>query len=458
MGIKRWVLVIFGVMVLTGCQRYEPAPELENGVLSGNQEDGPELENGVPSGEDRGEEKEEEGGSFGGENAETKADSAFSEEEVSAGPQIVIDTAKERTPVKVKGIYVSAYVAGMEEMMDKIIEQIDRTELNAVVIDVKDDHGNITFAMDSPVIQQLGSCAGYISDIQKLVEKLKEHDIYLIARIPAFRDPYLAQVRPEWCCKQQDGSVFLDRSGMAWVNPYKQEAWDYLVEIGKMAGEAGFDEVQFDYIRFCTERGMNQVIFEESDVQNRDRQEIILEFIQYAYDALAKEGLFVSADVFGVVMSGGEDAYSVGQDFVEMAYALDYLCPMIYPSHYSDGYFGIAHPDTRPYDTIAAALAESKVSLAQTGQMTDAEPEAGETMMADTEPEAQGKIAARERPAAVIRPWLQDFTASYLPHHISYGPQQVREQIQAVYDAGYEEWILWDAAVSYHYDGLLPAQ
>lgn len=423
MGIKRWVLVIFWVTVLSGCQRYEPAPELENGVLSGNRED-------------EGEEDGEDGESFGGENAVTKADAALLEEEANAGPQIVIETAKERTPVKVKGIYVSAYVAGMEEMMDKIIQQIDRTELNAVVIDVKDDHGKITFSMDSPMIQELGACTGYIPDIRKLVAKLKEHGIYLIARIPAFRDPYLAQVRPEWCCKQQDGSVFQDRSGMAWVNPYKQEAWDYLVEIGKMAGKAGFDEVQFDYIRFCTERGMNQVIFEESDVQNRDRQEIILEFIRYAYDALAKEGLFVSADVFGVVMSSGEDACSVGQDFAEMASSLDYLCPMIYPSHYSDGYFGIAHPDTRPYDTVTAALAESKVSLAQTGQAAEAEPAV----------------------KAVIRPWLQDFTASYLPHHISYGPQQVREQIQAVYDAGYEEWILWDAAVSYHYDGLLPAQ
>lgn len=423
MGIKRWVLVIFWVTVLSGCQRYEPAPELENGVLSGNRED-------------EGEEDGEDGESFGGENAVTKADAALLEEEANAGPQIVIETAKERTPVKVKGIYVSAYVAGMEEMMDKIIQQIDRTELNAVVIDVKDDHGKITFSMDSPMIQELGACTGYIPDIRKLVAKLKEHGIYLIARIPAFRDPYLAQIRPEWCCKQQDGSVFQDRSGMAWVNPYKQEAWDYLVEIGKMAGKAGFDEVQFDYIRFCTERGMNQVIFEESDVQNRDRQEIILEFIRYAYDALAKEGLFVSADVFGVVMSSGEDACSVGQDFAEMASSLDYLCPMIYPSHYSDGYFGIAHPDTRPYDTVTAALAESKVSLAQTGQAAEAEPAV----------------------KAVIRPWLQDFTASYLPHHISYGPQQVREQIQAVYDAGYEEWILWDAAVSYHYDGLLPAQ
>lgn len=435
MGIKRWVLVIFWVTVLSGCQRYEPVPELENGVLSGNRED---------EGEEDGEDVE----SFGGENAVTKADAALLEEEANAGPQIVIETAKERTPVKVKGIYVSAYVAGMEEMMDKIIQQIDRTELNAVVIDVKDDHGKITFSMDSPMIQELGACTGYIPDIRKLVAKLKEHGIYLIARIPAFRDPYLAQVRPEWCCKQQDGSVFQDRSGMAWVNPYKQEAWDYLVEIGKMAGKAGFDEVQFDYIRFCTERGMNQVIFEESDVQNRDRQEIILEFIRYAYDALAKEGLFVSADVFGVVMSSGEDAYSVGQNFAEMASSLDYLCPMIYPSHYSDGYFGIAHPDTRPYDTVTAALAESKVSLAQTGQTAGAEPAATENVMAGEEPAAK----------AVIRPWLQDFTASYLPHHISYGSQQVREQIQAVYDAGYEEWILWDAAVSYHYDGLLPAQ
>ena len=386
---------------------------------------------------------------------------------------IVIRTKPERTPVKVKGIYVSAYVAGMEDLMDEIIAQIDRTELNAVVIDVKDDHGRVTFAMDSPSAQAIGACVNYIPDMKTLAAKLKEHDIYMIARIPAFRDPYLAEARPDWCCMLADGSVFRDRNKLAWVNPYKKEVWNYLVEIGKMAGEAGFDEIQFDYIRFCTEKGMQNVVFSEEDTQGKSRQEIILEFVQYAYDQLAAEGLFVSADVFGVVMSGGADAHAVGQDYGEMAASLDYICPMIYPSHYGDGYFGIAHPDAQPYQTIAAALNQSKQTLAWAKEMAERKKTAGTeedevnaagagnevTILEEAAEEENENDVQEEEPdslrQAIVRPWLQDFTASYLKHHIAYGPQQVKEQIQAVYDAGYEEWILWDAKVTYHYDGLL---
>lgn len=404
---------------LTGCQRYEPAPGLVEGSIAGGQEDGLE-------------EKDARDGEMI--EAGSPKNEAAGADETTAMEEIVISTKPERTPVKVKGIYVSAYVAGMDDLMEEIIAQIDRTELNAVVIDVKDDHGRITFAMDSPSAQGIHACVNYIPDIEALTGKLKEHDIYLIARIPAFRDPYLAEVRPDWCCKLADGSVYRDKNKLAWVNPYKKEVWDYLVEIGKKAGEAGFDEIQFDYIRFCTERGMQNVVFDEADTRGRTRQEVILEFVQYAYEELSREGLFVSADVFGVVMGGGNDAQVVGQDYGAMAGALDYICPMIYPSHYGDGCFGIAHPDTQPYETVAAALGESKAALAQ---YQSSKPQADQVQVA-------------------VRPWLQDFTAGYLKHHIAYGPQQVREQIQAVYDAGYEEWILWDAKVTYDYDGLLP--
>ena len=215
------------------------------------------------------------------------------------------------------------------------------------------------------------------------------------------------------------------------VVPYKKEVWDYLLEIAKGAGEAGFDEIQFDYIRFCTEKGMDQVVFDPAEVQGRSRQEVILEFVDYAYEELSKEGLAVSADVFGAVIGGGEDALLVGQDYGRMARRLDHICPMIYPSHYGDGYFGIPHPDMQPYDTVLQALKGSREDLSEAA---DGEDGCG----------------------ATVRPWLQDFTASYLKHHIRYGPQQVREQIQAVYDSGYEEWILWNAGSSYHYDGLLP--
>lgn len=503
---KHWVSLIIlvtgltGLAGLTGCQRYEPAPEMGQKTMVGDsKEDGLPDTHGqeISGGKDQTEgEADIEAGN---------SDNQFAKAETQ---EIVIDTKPERTPVKVKGVYVSAYVAGMEDLMDEIIAQIDRTELNAVVIDVKDDHGRVTFAMDSPSAQAIGACVNYIPDMQALAAKLKEHNIYMIARIPAFRDPYLAEARPDWCCKLADGQVFRDRNKLAWVNPYKKEVWNYLVEIGKMAGEAGFDEIQFDYIRFCTEKGMQKVVFSEEDTQGKSRQEIILEFVQYAYDQLAQEGLFVSADVFGVVMSQGVDANAVGQDYGQMAASLDYICPMIYPSHYSDGYFGIDHPDTQPYLTIASALAQSKQALAwaeeNDAKKTEAAVLGSEAAILETEVNTPGSEAAileteantpgsevtileseanipgsevtiledrtagqqegsavpekdnRRTGQAIVRPWLQDFTASYLKHHIPYGAQQVREQIQAVYDSGYEEWILWDAKVTYHYDGLLP--
>lgn len=401
MMIKRISLLLAGMLLLSGCARYEriedlgttPAPV----VVSRDSE-------GKPS------------------------EMESTQESTEA---IVLETepAKpERIPVKVKGIYVSAYVAGTASMMDNIIEQVDKTEVNAIVIDVKDDNGRITFAMDSPMVTELDAVDAYIPNIEGLMAKLKEHNIYTIARVVAFRDPYLAEKKPELSLKLADGSIYRDNKGLAWVNPYKQEAWDYLVEVGTEAHKAGFDEVQFDYIRFSTEKGINNVVYEESDTKGRSKTQIITEFVDYAYEKLAAEGVFVAADVFGAIMGGGQDSDSVGQSYGEMAKSLDYICPMIYPSHYGDGNFGIDHPDTQPYDTILAALKKSKADL--------------RTYEADGEQQA------------VVRSWLQDFTASYLKNYIPYGDAEIRAQIQAVYDAGYDEWILWSAACKYHWGGL----
>ncbi len=338
----------------------------------------------------------------------------------------------ERIPVQVKGVYLSAYVAGTPDRMDSIIEEIDRTEVNAVVIDVKDDNGRITFAMDSPFVQEIGAVQEFIPDIEGLMKELKEHDIYTIARVVAFRDPYLPEQRPELGLKMADGSLYRDNKGLAWVNPYKKEVWDYLVEVGIGAHEAGFDEVQFDYIRFSTEKGIKNVVYDEADTQGRDKKQIITEFVDYAYDKLEEAGVYVAADVFGAIIGGGIDSDNVGQSYGDMANHLDYICPMIYPSHYGDGNFGIQHPDTQPYDTILAALKGSKKDL------RSYEVEGGHQ--------------------AVVRPWLQDFTASYLANYIEYGDQQIREQIQAVYDAGYDEWLLWSAACKYHWGAMRTPQ
>ncbi len=328
-------------------------------------------------------------------------------------------------PVKVKGIYVSGPVAGIAKM-DELIDLVDRTELNAMVIDVKNDEGKVTYKMESEQVQELEASIGYIPDIDALVDKCKEKNIYLIARIVAFRDPYLAEKKPEWAVHGGDGEVFRDKNGMAWVNPYRREVWDYLAEIASQAAADGFDEVQFDYIRFSTDIGEDEADY-GPEAEKADKLEIITEFTKYLYAKLAPCGVYVAADVFGTVIDNETDQKIVGQDYVKMAENLDYICPMVYPSHYYNGAYGIAVPDADPYATIHAAASSSARQL---------------------------KTAAGEN-RAHVRLWLQSFTASWVPNHISYGPAQIREQIKGAYDAGYEEWILWNAAVNYQPDSLL---
>jgi hypothetical protein len=387
--------------------------------------------------------------------------------------------------VKVKGIYISAFVAGTRSRIDEIVEEIDHSQINALVIDVKNDDGRVTFPMDSPLVTQLGSVKTTISDIDGLMEKLKGHDIYTIARIVAFRDPYLPEQRPEWGLQLADGSLYRDKKGSAWINPYKKEVWDYLVEICRKAGEAGFDEVQFDYIRFCTERGIDEVVYDEADVKGRSQTQVITEFIDYAYAQL-KDEIYVSADVFGTIITSDVDAGLVGQDYSDMASALDYICPMVYPSHYSNGSFGISRPDLEPYQTIFAAmqaswkdLEDAKAQAAaasggaaaggsgsgsgsaageSAGQSTAAgDGSAGATADGDgSGSDGTGGGGVPRSPRAIVRPWLQDFTASYLGsgNYREYGPDEINAEIQAVYDAGYDEWLLWDASCNYSWEGL----
>ena len=328
-------------------------------------------------------------------------------------------------PVKVKGIYVSGPAAGIAKM-DELIDLVDRTELNAMVIDVKNDEGKVTYKMQSDRVQELGTSVRYIPDIKGLVDKCKEKDIYLIARIVAFRDPYLAEKKPEWAVHDGDGEIFRDKNGMAWVNPYNRELWDYLVEVASQAAADGFDEVQFDYIRFSTDIKEEEVDY-GPEAEKIDKIEIITEFTKYLYENLVPCGVYVAADVFGTVIDNEIDQKIVGQDYVKMAQNLDYICPMVYPSHYHNGAYGIVVPDADPYATIHAAAVSSARQLQ----------------------------AVPEEDRAHVRLWLQSFTASWVPGHIRYGPEQIRQQIKGAYDAGYEEWILWNAAVNYQPDSLL---
>lgn len=421
--------------------------------------------------------KEQDGG---GENAGAEEETA-SEEAGETAESLLADRPE------VRGIYVTGPMTGTANM-DGLIGLVGRTELNAMVIDIKNDDGYVTCDMDAPLVQEIGSVKRYIRDAAELVQKCKENDIYLIARIVAFRDPLLAEAKPEWSLHNADGTVFRDKSGLAWVNPYEEAVWDYLVQIAEGAVDLGFDEVQFDYIRFSTDSGMKNVDFGPA-AQDREKTEVIADFAAYAAKKLHEKGAAVSADVYGIVIDSAVDQQIVGQDYLALAQHLDYLSPMVYPSHYGPYNYNIPVPDAQPYDTVLAAMQSSKKVLA--GVLVPAvetEEESGGTVSgnelleagvpgnedsvagvsenallvnAENAPELTAEQIAALPPLktvrADVRPWLQDFTATWVKGHIKYGPEQIRAQIQAVYDAGYEEWILWNAANRYTEGGLYGA-
>ncbi|MDF2542679.1 MAG: putative rane protein [Herbinix sp.] len=340
-----------------------------------------------------------------------------------------IDQTDHRIPVTAKGIYVTSKVAGASGMND-LIQLVETTEINAMVIDVKDDYGKITYEMDSKLAKETNAITRDIKDMKTLVQTLKDKNIYLIARIVAFKDPHLAEQRQDLAIRNPDGTLFRDNRNECWVNPYKKEVWDYLMDIATRAAAIGFDEIQFDYIRFSTGKGMSEVDFGE-EAKDKTKEDIILEFTKYAYERLKPLGVFVSADVYGTIISSKIDAGLVGQNYIEMAKYLDYICPMIYPSHFGEGNYGIQYPDLEPYQIIKKVLTASKMKLTEI-------------------PEGEHR--------ADVRPWLQDFTASWLKNHKVYGADEIKEQIAGVYGAGYSEFILWNAACNYTEEGLQPEE
>ena len=264
--------------------------------------------------------------------------------------------------VRVKGIYVTGAMAGTSNM-DNLIALVDRTELNTMVIDVKNDEGRVVYDMDSAFVREIGAVKEYVSDMPGLIRKCKEHGIYLIARIVAFKDPFLAENRQDLALTDKNGNIFRDKSGLAWVNPYKREVWDYLLEIARQAASVGFDEIQFDYIRFSTDAGMSKVDFGE-DALEQDKEDVITEFTIYAAQELHDMGVPLSADVYGVIIDSKLDASIVGQNYYEMAKHLDYISPMVYSSHYGPGNLGLAVPDAQPYETIFRSMKTSRKVLA----------------------------------------------------------------------------------------------
>ncbi len=335
-------------------------------------------------------------------------------------------------PLQIKGIYVSGNRAGSDQL-DDLIELCKRTEINAMVIDVKSDHGHLTFAVDNNIIKQAGIIPQSvpIKDIRALMARLQENNIYPIGRIVTFKDNIIRETHPEYMVTKKNGHFYQSNEPgnqkATWLNPYNKEVWEYILNIAREAAAVGFKEIQFDYIRFHEGMYESEIDFGEASI-GKNKTQIISEFTKYIVEELHKEGVFVSADVFGAIITSQLDADTVGQDYVEMARYLDFICPMVYPSHYADGSFGIENPDLDPYQILLGSMLASNMQLKEIGE---------------------------EEHKAIVRPWLQDFTASWMRHHQVYGPDQIREQIDGVYDAGLDQWLLWNASNRYTEGGLL---
>ncbi|MCD1259054.1 putative glycoside hydrolase [Paenibacillus athensensis] len=324
----------------------------------------------------------------------------------------------------VKGIYTTAHSAGGSRMQT-LLKLMDDTELNAMVIDVKDDWGYITWETGNADLDAMGTTQKIIPDMSKLMTTLTEHQVYPIARIVVFKDTVLAKKRPDLSYVNPDGTLWGNSKNPpdSFVNPYSKEVWDYNIAVAKEAVKAGFKEIQFDYVRFP--EGFEK----RADILNytkdeRTRIEAVASFVKYAKEQLQPLGVRVSVDIFGYAASVPA-AEGIGQDFEKISQNVDVICPMIYPSHYSTGWFGSKVPDAAPFATINGAMVDTAKKL---------------------EPISQVGLKP------IVRPWIQDFTASWVPGHIKYGKHELEEQIRALEQNGVDEFLLWNANNNYTAD------
>lgn len=325
----------------------------------------------------------------------------------------------ENPRVTVRAIYITGHTIS-HTRYPELRQLIEDTELNAMVIDVKDDHGRMTYHSEIEIVNEIGPFYKPvpITDIRATLEDLHERGIYTIARIVVFKDPYLARTVQEWAIQRNEGGTWTER-GVAWINPYQQEVWDYNIAIAKEAALLGFREIQFDYIRFPENaaRVDREAFYPGQGDQTKD--DAIAGFVRRARQQLANYNVYVAHDVFGVIANSWADHDNIGQIWESFSPECDYICPMVYPSHYGRGYFGFPVPDANPAGTITMSLTD-----------------------------AVKRNAAIENPA-IIRPWLQSFTASWVSGHIRYGAAEVRQQIDAALAIGIEEYMLWNAANIY---------
>ena len=312
-------------------------------------------------------------------------------------------------PSEVKGVYTTGWIAGSTKFFPRLLKFIDETEVNSLVVDVKDDTGTLSYKSNLPLAVEIKADVKKISDMIGLMGTLRDHNIYPIARVVVFKDPHLAEARPDLAVKNKNGGLWTDNKGLKWVDPHSREVWQYTLDVAEEAVALGFKEIQFDYVRFVSDGKISECVYPFAN--GLSKEDVIKEFLLYAKSRLDRYGVIISADTFGLTCSVDDDL-GIGQKLEKIGSVVDVLSPMVYPSHYYKGTYGIANPDRAPYETIAQSMKD-----------------------------AQRKL---EGIPVKLRPWLQDFNLGS-----EYGREELMAQIKALNDAGIKDWLFWNPSCRY---------
>ncbi|MDP4095053.1 MAG: putative glycoside hydrolase [Bacillota bacterium] len=348
----------------------------------------------------------------------------------STDPSVITVQAPDKN-FKVKGLYLTGWTAGSDKNLQHYVDLAKKTEINTYVVDIKDDDGYVGYESQIPEVRSINGWEKKY-DVDKMIKTFHDNGIHVIGRIVCFKDTILSSQKPELAIKDTRGGLYKTRNTdgkyITWLNPYEKGSWSYLTDIAKEAIQKGFDEIQFDYVRFAND---GQPKYMDFSAYTQPKYEAIDGFLAYARQQLP--GVVLSADIFGIVCESPADTEKIGQYLENIGKDIDYISPMAYPSHYALGQevngVTFSKPDFEPYKVVYNTLLKAK-----------------------------NRIAAVSDYQASVRPYLQDFTATWIGkgNYQKYGPEQVKEQIQAVYDAGYDQWILWDANNKYDESAFAP--
>ena len=324
-----------------------------------------------------------------------------------------------KTPDQVRGIYMTSWVASTDSIRRGLVKIAEDTEVNSIIIDIKDYTGKVAFLMKNRKVLEAGSSEDRVKDMKKFLEELHAKNIYVIGRIAVFQDPYLAKVRPDLAVKRKDGVTnWKDYKGALWLDPCSKEVWDYTVAIAREAESIGFDELNFDYIRFPSDGNMKDIKYPHCDA-TLAKPDLLENFFYNLKKGLNDLKVPISADLFGMVATNFDDL-NIGQVLERTEPYFDYISPMVYPSHYPKSYNGFANPAAKPYEVIKLSMDSAVKRL----------------------------LAASSSPFK-LRPWLQDFDLG-----ADYDAVMIRKEKQAVYDAGLNSWLMWSPSNKYTVEAL----